>query len=82
LFPTFIPENFLGILLRKGNKNPLVGCRVLVKKERQKVRSNSGVWVYAQICVAARLLAVETGIADKHKYKRNCKICKYFAVSL
>jgi hypothetical protein len=34
------------------------------KKGRKKRRSTSDMWVYAQICVAPGLLAVETGIAN------------------
>jgi hypothetical protein len=50
------------------------------EREREKRRSTSDVWVYAQICVAARLFAVETGIANKYMWIG--KICTYFVVSL
>jgi hypothetical protein len=39
-------------------------------------------WVYAQICEAAILLAIEPGIANKYKYVWVGKICKYFVGSL
>jgi hypothetical protein len=51
-------------------------------KERKKERSTSDVCVYAQICVATRLLAIETGIANKYKCMWIGKIYKYFVVSL
>jgi hypothetical protein len=52
------------------------------EREREKGRSTSDVLVYAQICVATRLLAIETGIANKYKYTWIGKVCKYFVVSL
>ena len=81
---------FILVFCYGEEKNPFVECRILVEREREserarerereKGRNTSDVWVYAQICVAARLLAVETGIANKYMWIG--KICIYFVVSL
>jgi len=47
-------------------------------KERKKERKDETLltwWVYSQICVATRLLAVEAGIGNKckHNYESNQK---------